>query len=95
LTALLWNGGVRLKTLRSRGYGILLAVLVDARHKAGLTQRQLAARLKRPQSYVGKIEKGERRIDPVECAEWARGCGMTPRTLFQRFTKALERRNLA
>lgn len=83
-----------MKTLRSRAYGILLAGLVDARQKAGLSQRQLAGRLKRPQSYVGKIEKSERRIDPVECAEWARGCEMTPRAFFQRFTKGLERKGL-
>jgi len=81
-----------LKTLRSRGQGVLLAVLIEARKQAGLTQRQLAARIRRPQSYIGKIEKGERKIDPVECAEWARGCGLTPRTLFRRFATALERR---
>ena len=81
-----------MKTLRSRGHGVLLAVLVEARQRAGLTQRQLAGRLKRPQSYIGKIEKGERRIDPVEFAEWARGCGIAPATFFRRFTAALQRR---
>lgn len=78
-------------TLRSRGHGALLAVLVEARQKAGYTQRQLGARLKRPQSYVGKIERGERDINPVECAEWARECGVTPRAFFQRFAAALDR----
>jgi transcriptional regulator with XRE-family HTH domain len=69
-----------------------LAVLIDARREAGLTQRDLAARLKRPQSYVWKIENGERGIDPVETVAWARGCRVPPKTLFERFVDALERR---
>jgi transcriptional regulator with XRE-family HTH domain len=36
-----------------------------------LTQQQLATALQRPQSYVAKIETGERRIDAVEVVEWA------------------------
>lgn len=81
-----------MKTLRSRGHRELQAILVNARQKAGLTQRQLADRMKRPQSYVWKIENGERSIDPVECAAWARGCGLTPKALFVEFAEALERR---
>lgn len=37
-----------------------------ARKKAGLTQRELATRLSKPQSFVAKYEGGERRIDVVE-----------------------------
>jgi hypothetical protein len=80
-----------LKTLRSRGHRVLLACLVAARVKAGLTQARLAGRLKWPQSRVAKIEVGERRIDPVECAAWAKGCGMTPRAFFVLFSRTLER----
>ncbi len=81
-----------MKTLRSRGHRVLLAVLVDVRREAGLTQRGLAARLKLPQSYVSKIETGERRIDPVECAAWARACGVDPADFFARFVASLGRR---
>jgi transcriptional regulator with XRE-family HTH domain len=81
-----------LKTLRSRGHRVLLAVLVDVRREAGLTQRGLAARLKLPQSHVSKIETGERRIDPVECATWARACGIDPADFFSRFVTSLGRR---
>jgi transcriptional regulator with XRE-family HTH domain len=81
-----------LKTLRSRGHRALLSVLIDARRKAGLTQQALGEALKHPQSYVGKVETGERGIDPVECAAWARACGMTPREFFVRFAQALERK---
>lgn len=36
------------------------------RHKAGLTQRELAKRLNREPSFVWRIEKGERRLDLLE-----------------------------
>ena len=94
ITALLIDGSDRLTTLRSRGHGALLAVMVEARKKAGYTQRQLGALLKRPQSYVGKIERGERDVNPMECAAWARACGVTPRAFFNRFAAALERRGI-
>lgn len=81
-----------MKTLRSRGHRVLLAVLVEVRQQAGLTQRILAARLKLPQSFVSKIETGERRIDPIECAAWARACNLEPGDFFGRFVAGLGRR---
>ena len=41
-------------------------LLIGARRTAGLTQVQLAKRLRRPQSFVSKYERGERRLDVVE-----------------------------
>ena len=38
----------------------------DARERAGLSQVELAARLKKPQSFVSKYESGERRLDVAE-----------------------------
>jgi ribosome-binding protein aMBF1 (putative translation factor) len=72
------------KTLRSQGHRALVSVLVDARQKAGLTQRALASRLKRPHSFVGRIEAGERRIDVVEFIEIARVLDLDPMKLFER-----------
>ena len=37
-----------------------------ARKSAGLTQAEVAGRLKRPQSFVAKYENGERRLDVLE-----------------------------
>jgi transcriptional regulator with XRE-family HTH domain len=48
------------------------------RTDADLTQRALAARLRKPHSYIWKVEAGERRIDPVEFAGWCRACGVSP-----------------
>jgi transcriptional regulator with XRE-family HTH domain len=43
----------------------------EARLEAGLTQKEVAAALGRPLSYVSKCELGERRIDPVDLKEFA------------------------
>jgi transcriptional regulator with XRE-family HTH domain len=43
-----------------------------ARHEAGLTQAEVARRLGRTQAFVSKCESGERRVDVVELATFAR-----------------------
>jgi len=57
---------------RSAAYRLFLTRLLEARHAAGLIQADVAARLRRPQSFVSKCESGERRVDVVELAEFAR-----------------------
>lgn len=54
---------------------MLLKVLVDARRRAGLRQVDLAERLGKPQSFVSKFERGERRLDVVEFLIVARAIG--------------------
>lgn len=44
----------------------LRQLLVRYRKEAGLTQGDLAARINRPQTFVSKVEIGERRIDAIE-----------------------------
>ena len=53
-------------------------LLIAARKKADLTQAELSSRLKRPQSFVSKYERGERRLDVVEFADVARALGVEP-----------------
>ncbi len=53
-------------------------LLVEARKKADLTQAELASRLNRPQSFVSKYERGERRLDVLEFREVARGLRIDP-----------------
>lgn len=81
-----------MKTLRSRGHKALLTLLKDARREAGMTQRELAEHLGKTQAHIWKVETGERRIDPVECAAWAQACGLAPKVFFNRFAEALGRR---
>ncbi|HEX7550759.1 MAG TPA: helix-turn-helix transcriptional regulator [Candidatus Methylomirabilis sp.] len=57
---------------RSVAYRLFLKRLREARLAAGLTQIDVAAKLRRPQSFVSKCESGERRVDVVELTEFAR-----------------------
>jgi len=63
------------KTIRSTGQEALRQALVDARTKAGLSQKELAAKLRHHQSFVARVESGERRIDVVELVVLARAIG--------------------
>lgn len=51
---------------QTQAYRDILAALVKLRTDAGLSQAELAKRLGKPPSFVGKYELGERRLDIVE-----------------------------
>ena len=53
-------------------------VLCEARVAAGLTQRALAAKLGCPQSFIGDIERGARRVGRAEFLAIARILGRDP-----------------
>lgn len=57
---------------------------MEARKSAGLSQQELARRLKRSQSFIAKLEVGERRVDVVEFIEIARALGKEPTELLSR-----------
>ena len=54
------------KSLHTKEYKALTAFLIEARKEAGLTQQQVADRLKKTQPFVAKYESGERRLDVIE-----------------------------
>lgn len=56
-------------------YQALVRLLVDARIAEGVTQVELAQRLGKPQSWVSKGERGERRIDMAEFCDIAEALG--------------------
>ena len=57
------------KSIYSRQQAALREYLRNARKDAGLTQTQLANKLRKPQSFVAKFELGERRLDVIELIE--------------------------
>lgn len=57
--------------LSSPDYLAMVERLKQARREAGLKQEEVAERLGKPQSYVSKVERAERRIDPPELARFA------------------------
>ncbi len=54
---------------------LLIAVLRDLREEAGMTQAALASLMGKQQSFVSKVERGERLLDPVELRWWCDALG--------------------
>ena len=59
------------KTIFTDSHRHLVSQLVKARKKAKLKQADVAKKLGRTQSYISKIESGQRRIDTVQLKEFA------------------------
>jgi transcriptional regulator with XRE-family HTH domain len=72
-------------TVRSEADKRLRQLLVDARQRADLTQAELSRRLNRPQSFVSKYERGERRLDVIEFGQVARAIGLDPLRFLRQF----------
>jgi len=47
-------------------YKKVLKRLQETRNTCGFTQVEVSKKLKKPQSYISKIERGERRVDIAE-----------------------------
>ena len=77
------------KSIRSPQHQALLDLLVTVRKEAKLTQAIVAERLGRPQSYMAKVENGERRLDVVEFVALVGALGDEPREVFARFLDAM------
>lgn len=67
----------------SEEYQRVITALKKARKERGITQAQLAEALGRPQSFIAKIESGERRLDVVEFVHLARLVGLDPKEVFK------------
>jgi transcriptional regulator with XRE-family HTH domain len=63
------------KTLGSRRHKALIGLLIERREALGMTQTQLADRLGEYQSFVARLESGQRRVDVVEFLELAEALG--------------------
>jgi len=63
--------------LYAQRYEALRRQLVKARTDAGLTQVELARRLGKGQSFVSKIETGERYLDVLQFVLWCECCGVS------------------
>jgi len=59
------------RTIYSKSHRYIVEQLIKARKKAGLKQKDVAGKLKRTQSYISKMEAGQRRIDVVQLKELA------------------------
>jgi len=64
--------------IHDKRYDRVAKLLAELRKEKDLTQQEVAARLKKPQSYIGKIEKNARRLDIVELHDLLHAIGVEP-----------------
>lgn len=67
-----------MKTVFTERYKLFLSFLISARETKGLSQHQLAKKLKKPQSFVSKYERAERRLDVIEFLDIAKALEIDP-----------------
>lgn len=59
------------KAIYLKEYKQIAEKLKKARLESGLTQEEVAEKIKKPQSYISKVEQGEQRIDIIELQHFA------------------------
>lgn len=80
------------KTIHSEEYAALLKLLRQKRRDAGLTQLQLGRALKTSQSFIGKCERGERRIDVLELQAFCQVLGIELQAFMTELQERQQRR---
>ncbi|MFO0905827.1 MAG: helix-turn-helix transcriptional regulator [Pirellulales bacterium] len=73
------------KSTFTREYEILRTLIREYREAAGLTQVELAERIGETQSYVSKVERGERRLDLVQLGVFCKAIGVSLNVVVSRF----------
>lgn len=59
----------KVKANLKKDYLVVTELLYRLRVNSGITQQQLAEKLSVPQSFISKVETGERRVDLMELKE--------------------------
>jgi transcriptional regulator with XRE-family HTH domain len=59
-------------------YQLLVSMLRETRERDGVPQTELAMRLGTTQTFISKVERGERRLDVVELIEVFEALGVKP-----------------
>lgn len=78
-----------MKSVFTKEYGQFLEKLIEARKAENLSQQELADKLGRPQSFVSKYERGERRLDVIEFLHVARALGLSATDIISKLERAL------
>lgn len=80
------------KAIYSRESKAFTAALRAAREAAGLTQVELAKKLRITQSYLSKVERGERRLDLMQLRQFCTAMGVSLTGFVTDFESRLTRR---
>jgi transcriptional regulator with XRE-family HTH domain len=77
------------KTIYTREYEVVLRLLKEARENSRVTQVKLAKKLRQSQSFVSKIERGDRRLDIIQLRTICKLVGTTLPEFVQRLEEEL------
>ncbi len=72
--------------LERQKYEFLRSELKKARVEGGILQKDLAKTLRKPQSYISKVESGERSMDVIEFVDDCKGLGLEPSKWLKKIT---------
>lgn len=72
------------KSVFTKSYEQLCQLLINARQNRDLTQADIAEKLQRPQSFVSKYERGERRLDLIEFLQIAAVLDVAPVSIIEK-----------
>ncbi len=75
------------KSIYSEEYRRFRELLIQTRKSCGLSQVELSQMLGRPQSFVSKYERGERRLDVIEFLKIAKVLGIDPFKFLEKLEK--------
>ncbi|HEY9402698.1 MAG TPA: helix-turn-helix transcriptional regulator [Pyrinomonadaceae bacterium] len=67
-------------------YNLMRTLLVEAREGAGLSQQDVAARMGKHQTFVSKVEQGQRRLDLIEFLQMAEVLGIDAHSFIRKLT---------
>jgi len=81
------------KSVHTKNYSIFLDLLIEVRHRAGMTQAQLGRQLPFGQPGISKIERAERRVDVIELRIICEQLGTTLSAFVAELKKRLEQEN--
>ena len=71
-------------SIYSNDYQLVIKALRDARIACGITQQEVASAFGRPQSFIAKLESGERRLDVVEFVRLCRLLNIEPASILNK-----------
>jgi len=77
----------RSNPITTERYQRLRDQMIAMRTRAGLTQTELAKRLRIDQSNLSKIERGERYVDFLTFLDWCRACGASPAASVRKYVE--------
>lgn len=73
-----------MSSIYSQEYQLVISTLRNSRLEQGLTQTTLAKALGKPQSFIAKVENGERRLDVVEFIHLAKLLSIDPASVIKK-----------